>query len=146
MTYYPPVAFHFRVRFSISSEDNDVRFQDVSGLSVSLGVEDVKEGGENRYTHRLPTPAKYGSLVLKRGLLLDSAVFNWIENAMTNFDFEPAEIHVDLLNDKHEPISSWSFTRAWPVKWQISDLKSTGNEVVIETLELAYASFRKVKK
>lgn len=149
MTYYPPVAFHFRVRFSIPSipsGDSDVRFQQVSGLSVSLGVEDVKEGGENRYTHRLPTPAKYGSLVLKRGLLLDSAVFKWIENAVTNFDFEPAEIHVDLLNDKHEPISSWTFTRAWPVKWQISDLKSTGNEVVIETLELAYASFRKVKK
>ena len=146
MTYYPPVAFHFRVRFSISSEDSDVRFQDVSGLSVSLGVEDVKEGGENRYTHRLPTPPKYGSLVLKRGLLLDSAVFKWIENAVTNFEFEPAEIHIDLLNEEHEPISSWTFTRAWPVKWEISSLKSTGNEVVIETLELAYASFRKVKK
>lgn len=146
MTYYPPVAFHFRVRFSISSEDSDVRFQDVSGLSVSLGVEDVKEGGENRYTHRLPTPPKYGSLVLKRGLLLDSAVSKWIENAVTNFEFEPAEIHIDLLNEEHEPISSWTFTRAWPVKWEISSLKSTGNEVVIETLELAYASFRKVKK
>lgn len=146
MTYYPPVAFHFRVRFSISSEDSDVCFQAVSGLSVSLGVEDVKEGGENRFSHRLPTAAKYGNLVLKRGLLLpDSKVSEWILNAVSNFEFKPAEINVDLLNDEHQPVGSWTFTRAWPVKWQISDLKSTGNELVIETLELAYASFRKVK-
>jgi phage tail-like protein len=146
MAEYPPVAFHFRVRFSISQEDRDIRFQDVSGLSVALGVEEVKEGGENRFAHRLPTPATYGNLVLKRGLLPDSAVRAWIEKAVQNFEFEPAEINIDLLNDQHEPISSWTFTRAWPIKWQISDLKSTANEVVIETLELAYASFRQVKK
>jgi len=146
MIYYPPVAFHFSVRFAFSSQGSpDTRFQDVSGLSVSLGIEEVKEGGENRFTHRLPSPAKYGTLVLKRGLLLDSDVRDWIEKAVMNFDFEPTEIYIDLLNEEHEPLSSWTFTRAWPVKWQVSDLKSTGNEVVIETLELAYASFRRVK-
>jgi len=144
MTYYPPVAFHFRVSFNISSKQNDVRFQDVSGLSVSLGVEDVKEGGENRFAHRLPTPAKYGNLVLKRGLLLDSDVSNWIKSAVIDFDFKPTSVLVDLLNEEHQPLSSWSFKRVWPVKWQISDLKSTGNEVIIETLELAYAWFEKV--
>ena len=64
---------------------------------------------------------------------------------MQNFELEPTDVHIDLLNEKHEPLSSWVFTRAWPVKWAVSDLKATGNEVVIETLELAYASFRKVK-
>ena len=145
MTYYPPVAFHFSVRFGISEQISDTCFQDVSGLSVSLGVEEVKEGGENRFAHRLPSPAKYGNLVLKRGLLMDSKVREWIEDAVMNFVFKPTEVFVFLLNEKHVPLSSWTFTRAWPIKWQISSLKSTGNEVVIETLELAYASFRKVK-
>jgi len=71
-------------------------------------------------------------------------VKEWIEDAVMNFVFKPTEVLVFLLNEKHEPLSSWTFTRAWPVKWQISDLKSTGSEVVIETLELAYAYFRKV--
>ena len=145
MVYYPPVAFHFRVRFGFSSSDADTRFQDVSGLTVSLGVEEVKEGGENRFTHRLPAPAKYGYLVLKRGMLIDSEVKKWVENAVENFEFKPTDVHVDLLNEEHEPLSSWTFTRAWPVKWAVSDLKASGNEVVIETLELAYALFRKVK-
>jgi phage tail-like protein len=145
MSYYPPVAFHFSVHFGFSGQNEpDTRFQEVSGLSVSLGVEEVREGGENRFTHRLPTPAKYGNLVLKRGLLLNSEVSNWIEDAVMNFIFKPTDINITLLNEKHLPLRSWTFTRAWPVKWQISDFKSTGNEVVIETLELAYASFRKV--
>ena len=145
MTYYPPVAFHFRVRFGSSSKDSpDCRFQDVGGLSVSLGVEEVKEGGENRFSHRLPNPARYGNLVLKRGLLLDSEVKDWIEDAVMNFSFEPKEVHIDLLNEAHEPLASWTFTKVWPVKWQVSNFKSTGNEVVVETLELAYASFRQV--
>ena len=145
MTYYPPVAFHFSVRFGVSGQSSDTCFQEVSGLSVSLGVEEVKEGGENRFAHRLPTPARYGNLVLKRGLLLDSEVRKWVEDAVINFVFQPTEVSVDLLNEKQEPLSSWTFTRAWPVKWQISSLKSMGNEVVIETLELVYESFRKVK-
>lgn len=145
MVYYPPVAFHFKVRFGFSNSDADIRFQDVSGLTVSLGVEEVKEGGENRFTHRLPAPAKYGNLVLKRGLLLDSEVKEWVENAVLNFDFKPTDVHIDLLNEEHIPLSSWTFTRAWPVKWAVSDLKASGNEVVIETLELAYALFRRVK-
>lgn len=146
MTYYPPVAFHFSVRFGISDKNDDTRFQDVTGLSVSLGVEEIKEGGENRFTHRLPTPAKYGNLTLKRGMLKDSKVTSWIEDAVLNFTFETTSVDVILLNEQHQPISAWYFTRAWPIKWQISDLKASGNEVVVETLELAYASFSKTKE
>ena len=145
MTYYPPVAFHFCVRFGSASKDApDSRFQDVGGLSVALGVEEVREGGENRFSHRLPNPARFGNLVLKRGLLLDFEVTAWIEDAVMNFTFAPKEVHIDLLNESHAPLASWTFTGAWPVKWQVSNFKSTGNEVVVETLELAYASFRQV--
>ena len=105
----------------------------------------LPEMGFDGFAHRLPGPAKYGNLVLKRGLLMDSKVREWIEDAVMNFVFKPTEVFVFLLNEKHVPLSSWTFTRAWPIKWQISSLKSTGNEVVIETLELAYASFRKLK-
>ncbi len=54
-SYYPPVGFHFRVEFeSISSESDDTRFQEVSGLNAELGVEELVEGGENRFSHRFP--------------------------------------------------------------------------------------------
>ena len=64
--YYPPVGFHFRVDFGIAPQgDLDGRFQEVSGLASELGSEEVVEGGENRFSHRLPGRAKFGNLVLK---------------------------------------------------------------------------------
>jgi phage tail-like protein len=146
--YYPPVGFHFRVEFTLDGlQDGDVRFQEVAGLSAELGVEEVVEGGENRFSHRLPTRAKYTNLILKRGLLTDSRLIDWCVNAIENFDFEPTTVNVTLLNENHEPVAeSYSFVRAWPVKWAVSDFKAQENGIVVETLELAYNYFSRIKK
>ena len=85
--YYPPVGFHFRVEFILDGTvESDTRFQEVSGLSAELGTEEVVEGGENRFSHRLPTRAKYSNLTLKRGLLTESGLIDWCRNAIENFE------------------------------------------------------------
>ena len=147
MAYYPPVGFHFKVEFGfLPQESNDARFQEVGGLASELGIEEVAEGGENRFSHRLPARAKYGNLVLKRGLLVDSQLIDWCKDAIENFSFEPATVNVTLLNEKHEPLGdTYSFQRAWPVKWSVSDFKATDNSVVVETLELAYSYFTRIR-
>lgn len=146
MVYYPPVAFHFRVEIVLTGlPENDTRFKEVSGLTRELGVEQVAEGGENRFEHRLPSRGKFNNLVLKRGLLTDSVVIGWVVDAVENFTFNPANVLVSLLNEEHDPLAVWTFTGAWPVKWSVSDLKSTENNVVVETLELAYRYFTKTK-
>ncbi|MCP4117484.1 MAG: phage tail protein [Desulfobacteraceae bacterium] len=146
MVYYPPVAFHFRVEIVLNDlPENDTRFKEVSGLTRELGVEQVAEGGENRFEHRLPSRGKFGNLVLKRGLLTDSGVIDWVVDALENFIFKPANVLVTLLNEEHQPLATWTFTGAWPMKWSVSDLKSTENNVVVETLELAYSYFTKTK-
>ena len=38
----------------------------------------------------------------------------------------------------HDPVITWKVINAFPVKIQASDLKADGNEVAIETLELAH--------
>ncbi len=145
--YYPPVGFHFRVEFDfLKSVDKDTRFQEVSGLAAELGIEDVQEGGENRFTHRLPIRAKYSNLVLKRGWLTDSQLIDWCKDAIENFIFKPTTVNVTLLNEEHEPVAdSYSFINAWPVKWSISDFKAQENAVVIETLELVYNHFVRIR-
>ena len=67
--YYPPWGFYYKVEFGISEDRNDARFQTVSGLSVEYDYESFKEGGENRFKHKLPVRTKYADLVLKRGML-----------------------------------------------------------------------------
>ena len=139
----PPVVFHFRVEFGVSSEDQDNRFQEVTGLSAEVSTEEFREGGLNEYAHRIPTGAKYGNLVMKRGFIKDSEVATWFKNAVENFTFEPKDLMVVLLNEEHQPLASWTFLRAYPVKWSLSDFKAQENALAIESLELAYSRFRK---
>ena len=127
--------------FNISSDKNDVRFQSVSGLSVEYDYESYKEGGENRFEHKLPVRTKYADLVLKRGMLLDSSVIKWFLDAFNNRIFKPATITVNLMNEKSEPLRSWNIVDAIPKKWLVSDLNATDNGIVVETMELAYRYF-----
>jgi phage tail-like protein len=139
--YYPPVGFHFKVEFVDLGNDNDTRFQTVAGLNVEYDTESFKEGGENRFEHKLPVRTKYPDLSLKRGLLTDSKVIEWVLDALQNREFDPVQIQITLLNEEHEPLRTWSVFKAWPRKWQVSDFNAQENSVVIETLELSYTHF-----
>jgi len=141
--YYPPVGFHFRVEFDLPGlGDSDIRFRDVSGLSMELEQESHNEGGENRFSHRFPGRARYGDLVLKRGLLTGSAVRDWCEAAIQELDIQPTTIWVTLLNEEHEPLQTYTFINAWPKKWSVSDFNAENSEIVVESLELAYQYFK----
>lgn len=139
--YYPPVGFHFKVEFLNLGNDNDCRFQSVSGLSVEYDVESFKEGGENRFEHKLPVRTKYADLALKRGMLTDSKVIEWCLNAFQKRDFKPAEIDITLLNENHTAIKTWHVHKAWPRKWSVSDMNAMENAIVVETMELSYTHF-----
>jgi phage tail-like protein len=141
--YYPPVGFHFRVEFDLPDAGNDdIRFREVSGLSMELGEETYNEGGENRFSHKLPGRASYPALVLKRGLLIGSAVRVWCQAAIEQLDIQPVMVWVTLLNDAHEPLQTYTFVNAWPKKWSISDFNAESGAIVVEALELSYQYFK----
>lgn len=139
--YYPPWGFYYVVRFDKMLNRNDVRFQTVSGLSVEYDLEEFKEGGENRFIHKLPVRTKYADLVLKRGMLVRSQVTQWFLAAFRDRDFQPRDIDIILMNEKGEPLKSWNVHNAIPRKWSVSDLNSNENAIVVETLELTYRYF-----
>ena len=129
------------MEFGISQNKHDIRFQTVSGLSVEYDLEEYKEGGENRFVHKLPGRTKYADLVLKRGMLTDSEVIQWCLKAFRDREFKPADLNVILLNEKGEPLRTWKVAHAIPKKWLVSDLNANENALVIETLELSYRYF-----
>lgn len=140
--YYPPWGFYYRVEFGISQNTNDVRFQSVSGLSVEYDYETFKEGGENRFEHKLPVRTKYSDLVLKRGMLTEgSDIIEWFVDAFQNRNFQPSDITIILMNEAGDPLRSWKISQAIPKKWLISDLNANENAIVIETMELTYRYF-----
>lgn len=141
--YLPPVGFHFSARFDVpGASDRDVGFRDVSGLTMELEEFAYNEGGENRFSHKLPVRGRYPDLVLKRGLLVDSGLRRWVLDAVQNMVVSPVTVWVTLLDESHQPLQTWTVVGAWPKKWVISDFSAESSEIVVETLELAYQYFR----
>lgn len=149
--YYPPVSFSFKVAIAGNQAEVDASFQEVSGLSAEVLLNELKEGGENRFVHQLPGQIRYQPLVLKRGLMLASSpLYDWCKSTL-EFDFQdriqPKDLQVQLLDENLRPLMSWSVVRAWPTKWTVADFKAEENAVAVETIELSFQRLsRKVVK
>jgi phage tail-like protein len=144
--FYPEAGFHFSVVFELFPQlPNDFRFQEVSGLTATVETEELKEGGENRFTHKLPSRTTYENLVLKRGMFVGSFIIQWCREAIEDLNFAPTNVIVTLLNDLHLPVAAWYVVNAFPVKWSISGFNAEQSAVVIETLEFEYNYFRTIR-
>jgi phage tail-like protein len=142
--YYPPVGFYFRVMVPGITGSNEGSFQEVSGLSVTITPLDVKEGGENRFSHRLPQRPKYGNLVLRRGMLTGSSLIRWVQTSINLFSFKPVAVVVSLMNANRGLVASWQFVNAYPVALKMSEFKAQENTIALETLELCYDYFQQI--
>lgn len=146
--YYPPAGFYFQLQFANISTALDNAFQEAAGLSVEWELEEIRDGGQNLYKHRLPIVPKHTNLVLKRGFVgSNSPLATWCAATLAA-DFStpivPRDVQLTLLNGSDQPLASWSFLDAWPVKWSMSDFKSQENALAIETLEFAFSTFQRV--
>jgi phage tail-like protein len=140
-----PAAFSFKVEVTGVKGPYEGSFQEVSGISVKLNTEPLKEGGENTFIRRLPLPPQYENLILKRGVVLNSGLIGWARDAVEKFMIKPATVDVSLLDATQLPIATWSFLNAYPVALKISELKAQENAIACEILELAYDSFKRIK-
>jgi phage tail-like protein len=85
---------------------------------------------------------KLANITLKRGMFQSDIEFNdWMDTISMN-TVERRDVTIKLLNENHEPVITWQVLNAWPVKVQSSDLKADGNEVAIETMELAHEGIK----
>ncbi len=144
---YPPPAFHFRVSFGLASNTLDASFQEVSGIGAKIETEEVVEGGENTFVHRLPTKVTHGNLVLKRGLVsMDSEFVTWCQDTFASGlgGIVTKAVHVRLLDSEQAPLCGWTFAGAYPVDWQLGSLDAMENKVALETVELAYTTVTRV--
>jgi phage tail-like protein len=131
-------------------------FSECTGLNIEVKVFEYKEGGNNATTLKFPETATYSNIVLKRGVTRDLDLIKW-QLDVVNGQFQTNKrpqfppdknppppdpnrkgIAVLLMDEKGDEVRRWDFVRAFPVKWTGPELKAVGNEIAIETLELAH--------
>jgi phage tail-like protein len=135
MADYPLPVFHFQVEWG----GTKVGFAEVTGLNIETQLIEYRDGASPVYSSiKMPGIPKYGNITLKRGIMAaDNEFFAWLNTTSLN-KVERRNLTISLLNENHEPVMSWKARNAFPVKLEGPGLKATGNEVAIESMELAH--------
>jgi phage tail-like protein len=133
---YPLPVFHFRV--SLGTEQ--LSFTEVSGLTQEIQVIEYRAGDFPEFSSTKTAGLKKNSnVILKRGIMQsDNKLFQWLSSGMKLSKVDRKDLTISLLNEKHEPVMTWKVSRAFPVKLEGPQLKAMGNEVAIESIELAH--------
>lgn len=132
---YPLAKFHFRVEWG----GERLGFTEVTGLDMQVEAIEYREGTSPEYSKiKMPGMHKFSNITLKRGSVAgDSDFYKWVNTISLN-QVERRDVVISLLNETHSPVLTWKAKNAFPIKLQASDLKADGNEVAIETIELAH--------
>jgi phage tail-like protein len=130
----PYFNFNFRVEIDGITR---AAFHEVSGFDSTIDVIEHREGGDNTTPRKLPGMTKHSNIVLKWGMTDDAQLYQWHRDAI-NGDIERRNGSIVLLDRRGHEIARWNFVSAWPAKWVGPSLTAEGNDVSIETLELAH--------
>jgi phage tail-like protein len=126
--------------------DNVIRagFQEATGLEATIDVVEYAEGGKNFTPHKLPGRTKYADIVLKWGVADDLDLYNW-HRQMVLGATDRRNGSIICLDRTGNEVARWNFFNAWPTKYHGPDFNAKGNDVAIETLELAHEGLERVK-
>lgn len=142
MADYPLPKFHFQVEWG----GTKIGFTEVSGLDVETEIIEYRHGASPEFSKtKQPGMQKYSNITMKRGVFAsDNEFYDWwkgtvrFEEGGSTGSIYRRDITISLLNENHEPVMVWKVKKAWPTKVQPTDLKADGNEIAIESIELAH--------
>jgi phage tail-like protein len=136
----PYGGYNFEILINGISDDGTAvkgSFAEASGLEVEIQPIEYRNGAEDVTVRKIPGLKKFPNLVLKRGILGDVALWNWIQQAMDG-KVQRTEGSVVLLDENKQEVMRWNFTRGWPCKWTGPGLNAKNNEIGMETLEICH--------
>lgn len=134
---WPLPKFYFSV--DIADVGTDLAFQEVTGLDAEAQIIEYRAGNSKAFsTIKMPGIVKSGNVTLKKGVFVkDNKFWNWFSERKLNL-IKRRAITIKLLDQDANPTMTWTLTNAWPTKITSTDLKSDGNEVAVESIEIAH--------
>jgi phage tail-like protein len=123
------------------------RFAEVTGLQVDIEVATWQEGGENGYIHQFPGRIKWPNIVLKRGFVNNDALFEWaMASSGEKFAANGSKLtrrggEITSLGSNDKVLRSWAFKECFAVRWNGPSFNVTGNDPLVEEIEIAHHGF-----
>lgn len=129
----------FRFEVDLGTQLKGVAFQEVSGMDKEVQIIEYRHSNSALFsTIKMPGIAKYGNITMKRGIFVnDNNFWKWMDEIKMN-TITRRTVLIKLLDENGKVTIQWQLNNAWPTKITGTDLKSDGNEVAVDTLEIAH--------
>jgi phage tail-like protein len=133
---WPLPKFYFSVDFDAIK---DVRFQEVSGLESETHPIEYRHGDSPVFAPiKMPGLGRVGNMTMRKGIFpSDGKFWAWFNETKMN-TIKRHTVVVKLLDAAGAPTMVWTLHNAWPTKITGTDLKSAGNDVAVEVVEIAF--------
>ena len=138
---------NFRYRLEIDSIVQ-AGFSEVAIGDLSTDPIEYREGNEPTTVRKLNGLNKYGNITLKWGITESMELADWhqlIVDDSTPLDDARRSVVIRVQDEAGEEKAAFEVVKAWPCKYDPSDLNATGNEVAIDTLELCNEGIRRIQ-
>lgn len=114
-------------------------FHEVSGLDSSIDVIEHREGND-LVMRKYPGQVKYSNITLRWGLADDTDLYQWHMQWATGDPAAKRKTGSVVLYDRQGKTEQarWNFVNAWPCHYTAAGLNAEGNDIQIETMELAH--------
>ncbi len=113
-------------------------FRECSGLDSTQDPVEYREGNEIMTVRKLPGLNKYSNISLKWGVADDKEIWEGRKQAAEGKMDKRKNLAIILIDQSGEDAIRWNVREAWPTKWTGPSFNATGNEVAIDTLEIAH--------
>jgi len=117
-------------------------FHMCQGLAIEVDVLEYAEGGNNEFIHLLPSRLRYPNLELERGMTNEDNLLKWFWQTKTKADLK--EVTIDIFNKYGGAHRSFTFDRAYPIKWSGPSLATGNSEAATESLTIAHGGLKMV--
>lgn len=126
-----------KFRFEVKWDDHVMHFQEVSGLDTESQAIEYRHGNSPQFSVlKMPGIKKYSDVTMKKGVFKgDNKFWDWYSEMNT---IKRKHVTISLLDEGGKPTMVWTLANAWPNKVSGTDLKSQGNDVVVETIVFAH--------
>ena len=135
----PPGNYNFTVDFGGAQSS----FHSVVLPESRAEVIEYREGGDQLTVRKLPGLRKFTNLILKRGVTQSTELYDWWRQTMIGPVLR-RDVVITLLDENGQAVKRWIARGAWPARYEAPRLNAEGNDVAMETLELAVEGFELV--
>jgi phage tail-like protein len=131
------------IALSLTGGQASAGFQEISGLEVTMEVENYEAGGVNTGALRFPGRMKWANLVFKRGVVSTSTFLDpsdswtWLTTWLNGQGIRK-DGTVTLLDESGSAQMVWSWQRGLPARWTGPTMNAQQSQIAIESLEIAH--------